>query len=60
MRNRYRINNEHAAHFITSTVVEWLPVFTTEACCEIVVRSLAYCRDHKALKVYGWVILDKD
>src|SRR5205085_9091675 len=30
MRSRYRINEPDAAHFITSTIVEWLPVFTTE------------------------------
>ena len=58
MRSRYRVNNERAAHFITSTVVEWLPVFTTEACCDIVVRSLEFCREHKGLKVHAWVIMD--
>ena len=58
MRSRYRINDEHAAHFITSTIVEWLPVFTTEACCDIIVRSLAYCRESKELRVHGWVIMD--
>jgi REP element-mobilizing transposase RayT len=58
MRSRYRIHDENAAHFITSTVVEWLPVFTTAACCDIVVRSLEYCRKHKGLRLYAWVILD--
>ena len=58
MRTRYRIHNENAAHFITSTVVEWLPIFTTQACCDIVVKSLEYCRQHKELKIYAWVILD--
>jgi putative transposase len=58
MRSRYRLKNEHAAHFITSTIVEWLPVFTTEACCDIVGRSLEHCRAHKALKIHGWVIVD--
>jgi REP element-mobilizing transposase RayT len=58
MRSRYRINNENAAHFITSTVVEWLPVFTTAACCDILVRSFEYCRQHKGLRVHGWIILD--
>jgi REP element-mobilizing transposase RayT len=58
MRSRYRINNENVAHFITSTIVEWLPVFTTEACCDIIVRSLTYCREHKGLKIYAWVIMD--
>ena len=57
MRSRYRIN-EDTAHFITSTVIEWLPVFTTAACCDIIVRSLQYCQQQKALRVYAWVILD--
>lgn len=58
MRSRYRINHPDAAHFISSTIVEWLPVFTTAACCDILVRSLEYCRREKALRIYGWVILD--
>ena len=48
----------HAPQFITSTVVGWLPVFTTEARCQIIVDALDYCRQHKGLRVYGWVILD--
>ena len=58
MRSRYRIHDANAAHFITSTIVEWLPVFTSNACREIMVRSLAFCREHKQLRVYAWVILD--
>ena len=58
MRSRYRILEPHAAHFITSTIVEWLPVFTSAACCEILVRSLLHCREHKALEIHAWVILD--
>jgi REP element-mobilizing transposase RayT len=58
MRSRYRINNENAAHFITSTIVEWLPVFNTEGCCDIIIRSLDYCRERKGLKIYAWVIMD--
>ena len=58
VRSRYRIHNESAAHFITSTIVEWLPVFTTAACCDILVRSFEYCRQQKGLRVHAWVILD--
>jgi len=58
MRSRYRFHHEERAHFITSTIVEWLPVFTTEACCGILVASLEHCRREKALKIYAWVILD--
>ena len=58
MRSRYRVHVPDAAHFVTSTVVGWLPVFTTAARCNLVVEALAYCREHKKLKVHGWVILD--
>ncbi len=58
VRSRYQIHERDAAHFITSTVVAWLPVFTSSACCDVLVRSFAYCREHKGLKIYGWVVLD--
>jgi REP-associated tyrosine transposase len=58
MRSRYRINTPDLAHFVTSTIVEWLPIFTSSGYCDIVVRSLLYCRAHKGLKIYAWVILE--
>src|SRR5436305_11700103 len=58
MRSRYRIREPDCAHFVTATIVEWLPVFTTAACCDILVRSLAFSREHKHLRIHAWVILD--
>jgi putative transposase len=58
VRSRYRINELPTAHFVTSTIVAWLPVFTTAARCDILIESLEYCRAHKGLKVHAWVILD--
>jgi len=58
MRSRYAIHEAHAAYFVTSTIVEWLPVFTSAACCDILVRSLLHCREHKGLRIHAWIILD--
>ena len=58
MRSRYRVHEQDRAHFVTSTVVAWLPIFTTAARCDVLVQSFEYCRAHKQLKIYGWVILD--
>lgn len=58
MRSRYRVAEPNRAHFVTATIVEWLPVFTSAACCDIIVTSLEYCRRQKALRIYAWVILD--
>jgi hypothetical protein len=38
MRSRYRIHTPEIAHFVNSTIVEWLPIFTSGASCDILVR----------------------
>ncbi len=58
MRSRYCILEDTHAHFITATIVAWLPLFTTAARCDILVDAFDYCRRRKALKVHAWVILD--
>ena len=58
MRSRYGFREAGAAHFITGTVVSWLPVFTTAARCDILVESLKFSREKKGLKIYAWAILD--
>jgi hypothetical protein len=47
MRSRYRVNEPHAAYFITCTIVAWLPVFTSASRCDILVESFQYCRKNK-------------
>lgn len=58
MRSRYRVVDTESVYFLTSTILEWLPVFTSAPYFEIVTKSLAYCRHHKALRLYAYVILD--
>lgn len=58
MRSRYRVHDPYAAHFVTSTIVGWLPVFTSAARCDLLVQSWQYCREHKGLRIHAWVIMD--
>jgi putative transposase len=58
MRSRYKFQNAEGAYFVTATIIEWLPVFTTAACCDVLVNSLLHCRQNKGLKIYAWVIMD--
>jgi putative transposase len=58
VRSRYRVNDPRFAHFVTSTIVAWLPIFTAAGRCDVLVQSFEYCRRHKGLKIYAWVILE--
>lgn len=50
MRSRYRAREPEGRHFITSTIVGWLPVFTTAVCCEILAGSFDYCQSSDAIR----------
>jgi len=57
-RSRYVITEPSKPHFLTCTVVEWLPVFTRPATVQILLDSWTYLREHDGFQLYGWVILE--
>lgn len=58
MTNRYRIfDDQNYAYFITCTVVDWLPIFTQQAYCQIILDSLAYLRTAKRTQLNAFVIM---
>ena len=58
MRSRYQIINNSGVYFITSTIIEWIPVFTKREYFDIIVQSLSYCRQNKGLKLFAYVVMD--
>ena len=57
-RSRYRFAEHDQPHFLTCTVVEWLPVFTRQEAVNVLFDSWRYLGEHKELKLYGYVILE--
>ncbi|MBI5874515.1 MAG: hypothetical protein HZB81_01475 [Deltaproteobacteria bacterium] len=57
MRTRYKIPDSHddALYFTTSSIVEWIPVFTCNDHFEIIMRSLNFYRKEKRMKLYAYV-----
>lgn len=53
----HRISDQHALHFVTFTIVEWIDVFTRRVYRDIVLDSLRYCQANKGLHVHAWVIM---
>lgn len=43
---------------MTSTIIEWLPIFTSDKYFDILINLLKYCIDQKSLKLYVYAILD--
>lgn len=54
---RFHIADTSYPHFVTGSIVKWLPVFVNSECCDILINSLAFCRRNKALLVHAYVIM---
>ncbi len=56
-RSRYKITDPKLPHFVTCTVLHWIPVFTRSATVDIVLDSLHFLMAD-GLKLYAYVILE--
>lgn len=54
----YKIFSEaNYLYFVTCTITEWIPVFTSIPYFQIIIDSLKYCRENKGLKLNAYVIM---
>ena len=57
-RSRYVVLEPDKPHFLTCTVVEWLPVFTRPDSVQILLDSWSHQRANDGLRLFGYVILE--
>ncbi len=57
-RTRYRIYDNDYPHFMTCTIVGWLPVFTRPDAVQIVFNSWDFLRKERGFQLYGYVVLE--
>jgi REP element-mobilizing transposase RayT len=57
-RSRYLITEPDKPHFLTCTVMEWLPVFTRTEAVTILLDCWSHLRQHEGLKLHGYVVLE--
>ena len=60
MRSRYKAYNSgnENIYFLTSTIVQWIPVFVHKDHFDILIKSLEFCRKQKVMKLYAYVIME--
>jgi putative transposase len=56
-RSRYKIVDPKLPHFLTCTVLHWIPIFTRQATVDIVLQSLQYLMKD-GLNIFAYVILE--
>ena len=57
-RSRYKIYEPTHPHFVTCTILNWLPIFTRQESVELIMQSLKYLQREENLKLYAYVILE--
>jgi len=57
-RSRYKIYEPNHSHFVTCTILHWIPLFTRVESVQIVLDALTFLKEKDNLKVYAYVILE--
>ena len=57
-RSRYKIYEATYPHFITCTILHWIPIFTRTETTNIIFDSLKFLQKEDNLKIYAYVILE--
>ena len=57
-RSRYKIYEPTHPHFLTCTILHWIPLFTNKESVNILIESFKYLQKNDNFKLYAYVILE--
>ena len=57
MSEQYKFLNPEGLYFTTTTIVNWIDLFTRKDYSEIVLDSLRHCQRQKGLIIHGWNLM---
>ena len=57
-RSRNKVYEPTHPHFLTCTILHWLPIFTNQESVQIVIDSLAHLQKSDNLTIFSYVILE--
>ena len=53
----YIIRDQHAVHFLTFTVIDWIDIFTRASYKIEIANALEYCQKNKGLRLFAWCLM---
>jgi len=57
-RTRYKIYNDQQSHFLTMTIVEWVPLFANPEIVDILLESLRFVQKEREVVLYAYVVME--
>lgn len=57
-RSRYKVMEPTAPHFLTCTILHWIPIFTRVESTNIIFESLKYLKQTDNLQIHAYVNLE--
>ena len=57
-RSRYRFGEESYPHFMTNTVVAWLPVFSQPDFANVILQSWRFLQQQRDIRIFAFVIME--
>ena len=54
---KYRADNPEGIYFMTSTIAQWIDLFTRRELQDVVIDSLKYCQREKGLIIFAWSLM---
>ena len=57
MSSKYKFDDWEGVYFVTSTVVDWIDVFTRDIYRDILLDSFRFCQKNQNLQLHAWVLM---
>ena len=57
MSSKYKFDDREGVYFVTSTVVDWIDVFTRDIYRDILLDSFRFCQKNQNLLLHAWVLM---
>ena len=57
-RSRYRFGEGTCPHFLTNTIVAWLPIFSHPPLVDVIFDSWRFLQRERGVQIFGYVILE--